>query len=392
MRKAKLIGKIFGITLAILMVGAMSGPTALSFGDLDKNQVSGQEDPSYITVHALNTEGIEIASIEGEELFVSALVEGVNFTAASTGIYRFTIIGGAFELCPPDHPDWWGWKTEILIYKNRPIFWSGGWYAPEHPNPANWDFSVGSPHFQPTYEAAETTGKGMFVNIALAENEYVILVVNDSKGHFLDNSGGVYFSITVLPPAPVQYDLTIYSSAGGSVTEPGEGTFTYDVGAVVDLVAEAEEGYRFINWTGTVYTIADVEDATTTITVEDNYSITANFEEEPSGGACFIATAAYGTPMAEEIEILGEFRDEYLLTSALGQALVDLYYRVSPPIADFITEHPSLKPIVRAGLLPAVAISTVAVNTTPAEKMAIVGLLALAVWVTRRRGRGPEYT
>jgi hypothetical protein len=115
------------------------------------------------------------------------------------------------------------------------------------------------------------------------------------------------------------------------------------------------------------------------------------------GGGCFIATAAYGTPMAEEIQILREFRDEYLLTNPLGQALVDIYYRVSPPIAEFITEHPSLKPIVRAGLLPAVAMSTIAVNTTPAEKTAIVGLLALlsvalAVWATRRRGRGPQYT
>ena len=112
---------------------------------------------------------------------------------------------------------------------------------------------------------------------------------------------------------------------------------------------------------------------------------------------CFIATAAYGTPMAEEIQILREFRDEYLLTNPLGQALVGVYYRVSPPIAEFITEHPSLKPIVRAGLLPAVAMSAVAVNTTPIEKKAIVGLLALvsvalAVWAMRRRGRGPEYT
>jgi alpha-tubulin suppressor-like RCC1 family protein len=112
---------------------------------------------------------------------------------------------------------------------------------------------------------------------------------------------------------------------------------------------------------------------------------------------CFIATAVYGTPMAGEIEILREFRDEYLLTNPVGQALVGLYYRVSPPIAEFITEHPSLKPVVRAGLLPAVAMSTVVVNTTPAEKITILGLLvlvsaALAVWATRRRGRGREYT
>jgi hypothetical protein len=112
---------------------------------------------------------------------------------------------------------------------------------------------------------------------------------------------------------------------------------------------------------------------------------------------CFIATAAYGTPMAEEIQILREFRDEYLLTNPLGRALVEVYYRVSPPIAEFITEHPSLKPIVRAGLLPVVAMSTLAVNTTPVEKTAIVGSLvlvsvALAVWAIRRRGRGSEHT
>jgi hypothetical protein len=119
-------------------------------------------------------------------------------------------------------------------------------------------------------------------------------------------------------------------------------------------------------------------------------------ESEPFPFECFIATAAYGTPMAEEIQILREFRDEYLLTSPVGQALVDFYYRVSPPIAEFITEHRSLKPIVRVGLMPAVVMSTVVVNTTPAEKMAIVGLLvllsmALAVWAKRRRGRGLQY-
>jgi hypothetical protein len=126
------------------------------------------------------------------------------------------------------------------------------------------------------------------------------------------------------------------------------------------------------------------------------YAITEEEPSEPSDGGCFIATAAYGTPMAEEIEILRKFRDEYLLTNPLGRALVDLYYRISPPIAEFITEHPSLKQIVRAGLLPAVAMSAVVVDTTAAEKIAIIGSLVLvsvtlAVWATRRRGRGREY-
>jgi hypothetical protein len=118
---------------------------------------------------------------------------------------------------------------------------------------------------------------------------------------------------------------------------------------------------------------------------------------EPSQGMCFIATAAYGTPMTAETEILREFRDGYLLTNPLGQALVDLYYRVSPPIAEFITEHPSLKPVVRAGLVPAVAISTVAVDTAPTEKIVILSLLVLVsatltIWAARRRVRGPVYS
>lgn len=351
--------------LAIFMIGAMFGGSAFPLYDLDKNQVSAQEDVSYITVDVLDFEGIGIASIEGEELFVSALVEGVNFTASSTGIHRFTIIGGASEICPPesqpDFPSWWGWKTEILIYKNRPIYWSGGLWAPEHPNPADWDFSVGYPYLQSTYEAAEQTGKGMFVDIALAENEYVILVVNDSKGYFLDNSGGVYLSITILPP-PVQYNLTISSTDGGSVTAPGEGTFTYDEATVINLIAEADVGYQFDNYTGDVDTIADVNASSTTITMNDNYSITANFW---GGDPCFIATAAYGTPMADEIQILREFRDEYLLTNSLGQGLVDIYYSISPPIANFITDHPSLKPIMRAGLMPVVAMCRVVLDIVP---------------------------
>lgn len=116
---------------------------------------------------------------------------------------------------------------------------------------------------------------------------------------------------------------------------------------------------------------------------------------DPSEG-CFIATAAYGTPMAEEIDVLRQFRDEYLLTNPVGQALVELYYEISPPVAEFIEEHPALKPIVRVGLAPAVALTTVAVSTTLVEKIAIAGGLALvfvglAVWLMRRaRGRGSD--
>jgi C1A family cysteine protease len=144
-------------------------------------------------------------------------------------------------------------------------------------------------------------------------------------------------------------DLSVNSTEGGSVTSPGEGTFTYDEGTSVDLEAEPEEGYRFVNWIGDVGTVADVNAASTTITVNDDYSITATFG--PAGGACFIATAAYGTDTARELDVLREFRDEVLLPNALGAEFVSFYYETSPPIADFISQHDILRTAVRVGFV-----------------------------------------
>ena len=75
----------------------------------------------------------------------------------------------------------------------------------------------------------------------------------------------------------VAYDLTIDSTAGGSVTSPGEGTFRYEEGRVIDLVAEAEQGYQFVGWSGDVGTIADTDNAVTSITVNGDYAIVAQF-------------------------------------------------------------------------------------------------------------------
>jgi hypothetical protein len=62
---------------------------------------------------------------------------------------------------------------------------------------------------------------------------------------------------------------------------------------------------------------------------------------------CSIATAAYGTPTAEQIDVLREFRDVVLLRSTVGSGFVALYYRFSPPIANFISRSDLLRTVVR---------------------------------------------
>lgn len=73
-----------------------------------------------------------------------------------------------------------------------------------------------------------------------------------------------------------------------------------------------------------------------------------------SGGdsRCFIATAAFGSPLAQEVMTLRRFRDRHLLTNGAGRALVAAYYTLSPPVADFIRERHWARQAVRALLRP----------------------------------------
>jgi subtilisin family serine protease len=95
------------------------------------------------------------------------------------------------------------------------------------------------------------------------------------------------------------------------------------------------------------------------------------------GGGCFIATAAYGSYEAPYVLILRKMRDRFLITNAVGKAFVHLYYTYSPPMADIIANHNSLKIAVRIGLLPLVGISWLALKTGP-----VFTLLLLAACLT----------
>ncbi len=70
---------------------------------------------------------------------------------------------------------------------------------------------------------------------------------------------------------------------------------------------------------------------------------------------CFVATAAYGSPLAAEISVLRAVRDRYLASHSAGRALIDLYYRVGPSLAEQVQSHPWLKQLTRTLLSPLVA-------------------------------------
>jgi len=72
---------------------------------------------------------------------------------------------------------------------------------------------------------------------------------------------------------------------------------------------------------------------------------------------CFVATAAWGTPLASEIGVLRGLRDRHLLSNAVGRAAVSAYYALGPTLADVIAEREGLRAAARALLIPVVELA-----------------------------------
>ena len=109
------------------------------------------------------------------------------------------------------------------------------------------------------------------------------------------------------------------------------------------------------------------------------------------GGGCLVATAAYGTELAPQIQMLREIRDGHLLNTESGAAFMaafnSAYYSFSPAVADMVREYPAVREAVRALILPMILtlpIMGAADGGTDAEVLALgasVILLNVGIYV-----------
>ncbi len=169
-------------------------------------------------------------------------------------------------------------------------------------------------------DSISENGSGFFDwNVsALADGVYYVYVVVDD---------GINLPVVQYSPGPLivnhppsLYELTVSGASGGSVIAPGEGTFSYAAGLTVNLVATPFLGHEFVGWTGDATAIADVHAAATTIIMNGNCSITADFTD--ISGPTIQVLEPDGVDDAADASFLIHWIDE----APDNDAAVSLYY------------------------------------------------------------------
>ncbi len=171
------------------------------------------------------------------------------------------------------------------------------------------------------------------------------------------SADGVYQSIASVPANNTSYTDTAVQDGV---------TYCYRVMAYNSAGSSgySNEGCATATQTSGVVQTASAAPATTqagsTTAAADPTSSGGSSGGGGGGGGCFIATAAFGSPMAPQVQLLRDFRDRLLLSSAPGQAFVRGYYAVSPPIAEMIGRSDALRAAVRVMLVPVIGWASIA--------------------------------
>ena len=106
-------------------------------------------------------------------------------------------------------------------------------------------------------------------------------------------------------------------------------------------------------------------------------------ESEEEGGGCLIATAAYGSEMAPQVQLLREIRDNQLMNTESGKSFMsgfnEMYYSFSPIIADMERENPMFKEAVKLGLTPMLSSLAIMENADSESEVLGLGLSVIAL-------------
>jgi len=106
-------------------------------------------------------------------------------------------------------------------------------------------------------------------------------------------------------------------------------------------------------------------------------------ESTEEGGGCLIATAAYGSEMSQQVQLLRELRDNQLLQTESGSAFMgafnNVYYSFSPAIADMERENPMFKEVVKLGLTPMLSSLSIMENANSESEVLGLGLSVIAL-------------
>ena len=127
----------------------------------------------------------------------------------------------------------------------------------------------------------------------------------------------------------------------------------------------------------------------TPLEVYDFYEYYREYGGQEQGGFCFIATAAYGSPLHPFVGFLRNFRDNFLLSFALGKRFVNIYYKYSPPIAETIRNNKFLKSLTAVLLLPVIGFVFFTLEASILTKMLLLGLFS--GWITLLRLRRSKF-
>ena len=174
---------------------------------------------------------------------------------------------------------------------------------------------------------------------------------------FYDVNVSYHFPNMVDKSDEVRVNLTNAANIAGVKYEVQDDGYYHDIGFIRTQTNCYGEGGAVID------TVESVDKAGKALRVTTDTTIVGEGASNALSVSsfCFIATAGYGEATGE-VGILCDFRDQCLKTNPLGRMFVKAYYTVSPPIADFIAEHETLKAATRVALKPLVAVAVYALE------------------------------